>query len=163
SMFLPIPEANCQDGLDDDGDGAVDCEDPDCQPERRLAKLADPGVRFVRGVEGEALILYQARSSTASVRNYEAIVVDAHGQLVGATPEAVYETTIAVNVDAVALPGGGYAAVFNPVGTGRLELAMLDRAGAITSLVTLDETVASRPLISFAADPGGTGLAILRG
>ena len=32
SLFscLPSPEFNCSDGLDDDGDGLVDCNDPDC-------------------------------------------------------------------------------------------------------------------------------------
>ncbi len=47
------PEASCDDGLDDDGDGLVDCADPGCVSEMACAEIpADPGALVAPGAAG---------------------------------------------------------------------------------------------------------------
>src|SRR3954470_16420343 len=57
----PLPERVCDDGIDDDGDGAVDCEDPDCIPDTVLAKdVAEEVAAYARGADGRGIVLYSA-------------------------------------------------------------------------------------------------------
>jgi RHS repeat-associated protein len=47
------PEASCDDGLDDDGDGLVDCADPGCAADMACAEIpADPGALIAPGAAG---------------------------------------------------------------------------------------------------------------
>jgi hypothetical protein len=68
-------ESNCGDGLDNDGDGLVDCADPDCRQSSETCSMAPPLDRSVASTLSEAAAFLYSGKDPAQ-KNVDASVFD---------------------------------------------------------------------------------------
>lgn len=158
---VPGPrEVDCTDGRDDDDDGAVDCDDPDCTADDPLAaNVAEDLVAYARGSGERAVIVYAATGLPGSKQRLRALPVD--GAAVAGPAPVVYEGPPAF-LALSARGEDGFALVVGHRTSELLELVLLDRDGEPQETHVLETGDLRRPLIAAAIDPASGALAVLR-